>query len=288
MAILIAVKMRMAVLGSGSGGNATLLDCGKSMILIDAGLSAKQLVVRMEAMGVAPDSLSAILLTHEHSDHARGLDVFLRKRKVPVYVNAMTKEALQWGMKSDVDWKVFQTGTDFQLAELTVHPFPIPHDAAEPVGFTVHAGETKFGLVTDVGYVTEAMRVYLKQAHGLFVEANYDEGLLEADTKRPWSTKQRIASRHGHLSNVQAGELIAEVGCSLLEQVVLGHLSSDCNTAQHATQTIGDLLGNVGLQGVNLACANQEEPTDWIEFGVMPRRSAAVLDGAPLQQTELF
>lgn len=278
----------MAVLGSGSGGNATLLECGKELLLIDAGLSAKQLALRMQLLGVEPDAVSAILLTHEHSDHAKGLDVFLRKRSIPVYANAMTKEALQWGMKSEVAWRVFQTGADFQLGNLQVHAFPIPHDAAEPVGYTVRAGETKFGLVTDVGYVTEPMRAHLKQAQGLFVEANYDEGLLEADTKRPWSTKQRIASRHGHLSNVQAGELLVDVACDLLEHVLLGHLSSDCNTAKHASDTIYSQLGSHGLDAVKLTCASQDQPTEWLEFGVTARPSRSLLDSAPLQQTELF
>lgn len=278
----------MAVLGSGSGGNATLLECGATRILIDAGLSAKQLVVRMESIGVKPESLSAIFLTHEHSDHARGLDVFLRKREIPVFANAMTKEALQWGMKSEVLWKVFQTGNDFEFCDLKVHAFPIPHDAAEPVGFTIQGNETKFGLVTDVGYVTEAMRVHLKDAHGLFVEANYDEGLLEEDTKRPWSTKQRIASRHGHLSNVQAGELLVDVGGEDLTNVVLGHLSSDCNTAKHATETIYGQLKPSGLSHVELICASQSAPTEWIEFGVVASPSRSLLESTPLKQSELF
>jgi len=278
----------MAVLGSGSGGNATILECGKTRLLLDAGLSAKQLTVRMEAIGVDPDSLTGVLLTHEHSDHARGLDVLLRKRKIPVYVNAMTKEALQWGMKSEVLWKVFHTGQDFKLDELTVHPFPIPHDAAEPVGFTVHGGTTKFGLVTDVGYVTQAMRMHLRETHALFVEANYDEELLEADTKRPWSTKQRIASRHGHLSNTQAGELIADVGCERLAHVVLGHLSGDCNCPKVAAKTVSGLLEGGGLTQVRVLCANQQDPTVWLEFGESNRGAILEKLSGDLNQEELF
>ena len=278
----------MAVLGSGSGGNATILECGKTRLLLDAGLSAKQLTVRMEDIGVDPDSLTGVLLTHEHSDHARGLDVLLRKRKIPVYANAMTKEALQWGMKSEVPWKVFHTGQDFQLDELTVHPFPIPHDAAEPVGFTVRGGTTKFGLVTDVGYVTQAMRMHLRETQALFVEANYDEELLEADTRRPWSTKQRIASRHGHLSNTQAGELIADVGCERLAHVVLGHLSGDCNCPKVASKTVSGLLADGGLSQVQVLCANQQEPTDWLEFGESNRGAILEKLSGNLSQEELF
>ena len=257
-------------------------------MLLDAGLSAKQLTLRMENIGVDPDSLTGILLTHEHSDHARGLDVLLRKRKIPVYANAMTKEALQWGMKSEVQWKVFHTGQEFKLGDLTVYPFPIPHDAAEPVGFTVLGGSTKFGLVTDVGYVTQAMRMHLRETQALFVEANYDEELLEADTKRPWSTKQRISSRHGHLSNTQAGELIADVGCERLGHVVLGHLSGDCNCPKIAANTVSELLESGGLNQVNVFCASQHEPTEWVEFGESNRGALLEKLSGDLCQEELF
>lgn len=280
------VRMRMAVLGSGSGGNATVIESGNTRILIDAGLSAKQLVSRLELLGVDPDRLDGIVLTHEHSDHARGVDVFLRKRRIPVYANALTKEALEWNLKSEIEWKVFQTGQAFGLGCLNVHSFPIPHDAAEPVGFVVQHGETRFGLVTDVGYVTQSMRMHLKGSHAIFVESNYDEEMLEADTKRPWSTKQRISSRHGHLSNTQAGEFIADVGCGKLEGVVLGHLSGDCNCPDLARKTIEGLLSSGGLQHVKVQCAQQDTPTEWVEFGIQPASGLQLDDD--LIQTELF
>ncbi len=259
--------MKVSVLGSGSGGNATVVSCMGRVYLIDVGLSAKQLVLRLEQRGIDPDKIAGVFLTHEHSDHARGLDVFLRKRDIPVYANALTKEALEWGLKSEVRWKVFQTGEIFDVEGISVMAFAIPHDAAEPVGFVLESACSKFGLVTDVGYITQSMRVHLKGADALFVEANYDEGLLEADTKRPWATKQRIASRHGHLSNTQAGELIADVGCEKLSCVLLGHLSSDCNNAGVAIETIRPLLS--GLCVEHLVCSDQHAPTEWLEFGHM-------------------
>lgn len=278
--------MRMAVLGSGSGGNASIVEINAVRLLIDAGLSAKQLSLRLNELGVDPDSLDGILLTHEHSDHAKGVDVLLRKRNVPVYANAMTKEALQWGMKSEVIWKVFTTGQAFEIGGVSILPFPIPHDAAEPVGFVVDYGQTRFGLVTDVGYITQAMRMHLRGAHALFVESNYDEELLEADTKRPWSTKQRIASRHGHLSNTQAGELIADVGCEKLSAVVLGHLSGDCNCPKVAADTVKGMLDVGGLGHVDVQCAQQESPTPWIAFG--EAATASSITWGELSQEELF
>lgn len=280
--MLAVVKMRLAVLGSGSGGNAMVLECGDTRILLDAGLSAKQLVRRLGMLGVDPESLNGIVLTHEHSDHARGIDVFLRRRRVPVFANAMTREALQWGCKSEISWKVFNTGQAFGLGGMEVLPFPIPHDAAEPVGFTIEAGGTRFGMVTDVGYVTQAMRVHLRGSDALFVESNYDEGLLEADTRRPWATKQRIASRHGHLSNTQAGELISDVGCERLKGVMLGHLSGDCNCPILAGDTVRGLLSEGGLRDVKVHCATQDEPSEWVEFGAEASPMGA-LDGELFQ-----
>lgn len=260
--------MRMAVLGSGSGGNATLVECGSTLVLVDAGLSAKQLVLRMAALGVEPERLDAILLTHEHSDHARGVDVLLRKRDVAVFANALTREALGHRMRSEVNWRIFQSGQEFGLGELSVRAFRIPHDAAEPVGFVLEGGGSRLGMVSDVGHVTHAMREHLRGSHGIYVEANYDDVLLERDTKRPWATKQRIASRHGHLSNVQTAELLGEVACEKLRVVLLSHLSSDCNCPDIAMRTVSESLGSRGFGGVSVHCASQHEPTGWIEVGV--------------------
>jgi phosphoribosyl 1,2-cyclic phosphodiesterase len=279
--------MKVSVLGSGSGGNTTVISCASGVYLIDMGLSAKQIVLRLVQRGIDPDTLSGIFLTHEHSDHARGLDVFMRNRDIPVYANALTKEALQWGVKSKIRWKVFQTGQPFEVSSISVTAFPIPHDAAEPVGFVLENSTARFGLVTDVGYITQSMRVHLKGSDALFIEANYDEDLLEADTKRPWATKQRISSRHGHLSNTQAGELIADVGCEKLSCVLLGHLSSDCNNASVATETILPLLSE--LKVVDLVCADQHHPTGWIEFGTQPsKKDPLIALSGDLRQTDLF
>ncbi len=279
--------MKVSVLGSGSGGNATVISCASGVYLIDVGLSAKQIVLRLEQRGIDPDTLAGIFLTHEHSDHARGLDVFMRKRDIPVYANALTKEALEYGMKSEIRWKVFQTGQPFEISGISITAFPIPHDAAEPVGFVLENSTARFGLVTDVGYITQSMRVHLKGSDALFIEANYDEELLEADTKRPWATKQRIASRHGHLSNTQAGELIADIGCEKLSCVLLGHLSSDCNNAEVATNTIQPLLSALSVS--DLICADQHQPTEWYEFGNKPVIENVIsLMPGELSQADLF
>ncbi|BDS07292.1 MBL fold metallo-hydrolase [Oceaniferula spumae] len=258
--------MRMAVLGSGSAGNATLVQCGSTLVLVDAGLSAKQLVLRMAMLGIEPEQLDAILLTHEHSDHARGIDVLLRNREIAVYSNALTREALGHKMKSRIPWRVFRSGQEFDLGDLSIQAFKIPHDAAEPVGFVLNGLGTRLSLLSDVGHVTHLMREHLKGSHAIYVEANYDEELLERDTKRPWATKQRISSRHGHLSNNQTATLLSEVACEKLSLVMLSHLSSDCNCPDLASRTISESLRSGGHHKVQVQCANQHQPTEWHEF----------------------
>ncbi|MBT7958057.1 MAG: MBL fold metallo-hydrolase [Akkermansiaceae bacterium] len=267
---MLQLMMKMAVLGSGSGGNATLVSCGRTHVLVDAGLSAKQLVIRMESLGIVPEQLDGILITHEHSDHARGVDVLLRKRDIPVYANALTREALSDKMKSTVPWRVFRSGQDFKLGELNVQAFCIPHDAAEPVGFVISGAATRLSMVSDVGHVTHLMRESLRQSDGIYIEANYDPGMLEQDTKRPWATKQRITSRHGHLSNEQTADLLAEVACEKLKVVMLSHLSSDCNCPDIAARLVAERLVGRGLPNVLVQCAHQHEPTGWIEITGRP------------------
>ena len=263
---MVASGMSMAVLGSGSKGNAALVRCGSTHILVDAGLSAKQLVLRMGMLGVVPEQLDAILISHEHSDHAQGIDVLLRQRAIPVFANALTREALSHKMKSKIAWKIFHSGQEFSLGGINVNTFRIPHDAAEPVGFVITGDQTRLCMVSDVGYVTSLMREHLRGSHGLYIEANYDQCLLERDTKRPWATKQRILSRHGHLSNEQTAELLAEIACEKLKIVMLSHLSSDCNCPDIAANTVSSTLQQRGFRDIDVLCAHQNEPSSWIDI----------------------
>ena len=259
--------MRMAVLGSGSGGNATVVQCSGNTILIDAGLSAKQISLRLQSLGIGVDDLDGILLTHEHSDHSKGIKVLLKGRTTPVYANAPTREALQHKLP-DVSWKVFQNGAEFDLGCFSVKAFPVPHDAQEPVGYVVESRMGRLGVLTDIGYVTGVVRNALQELDGLFLEANYDMGLLEADLKRPWSIKQRISSRHGHLSNEQAAELYTEIACSKLQSLIVGHLSSDCNTESHVKEAFEQACNTQGKRlPRRLVCATQDKPTEWLSFG---------------------
>jgi phosphoribosyl 1,2-cyclic phosphodiesterase len=258
--------IRFAVLGSGSGGNSAVVECGGARLLIDAGLSAKQLCLRLSRLGIQPEQLDGILLTHEHGDHVRGLEVFLKKHPIPVFTTPATRKVVQiQGMQGGV-WKTFETAQTFTIGAATIQSFTVHHDAVDPVGFVISHNSRQLGVVSDAGHVTRSMTDRLRGLHGLFVEANYDDDLLEADTKRPWSTKQRISSRHGHLSNTQVAELIREIAHPQLCRVVLGHLSSDCNKPDLALEYLRACLADMGHHHVNLHCACQDVPTEWFEL----------------------
>ena len=254
-------QMRYAVLGSGSGGNATLVESGGKYLMVDAGLSAKQLCLRLEALGVSPESLTGILLTHEHGDHTRGLDVFLRKHRVPVVASIMTGRVVQENLRERAEWVSFESGQKFQWEGFDLATFGLPHDAVEPVGYVISANDRTMGVATDLGHVDSQVLSTLKGVEGLVLEANYEWAMLEADTKRPFSTKQRISSQHGHLSNEQAADLVAELVPHGLKNVVLGHLSSDCNTAEVAIDVVRKRIG--GDCELEICCASQNEVTKW-------------------------
>ena len=260
--------MRFAVLGSGSGGNASVVEAGDFRLLIDAGLSAKQLVTRMRQIGIETGQLSGLLLTHEHGDHVRGLKVLLKQLSIPVFATHATARVVRELGIDGGTWKLFEAGQAFTVDDVEIDPFSIQHDAVDPVGFVIAYQGRRLGMVSDAGFVTRSMTERLRNLHTLFVEANYDDALLEADTKRPWSTKQRISSRHGHLSNKQVADLLCEIAHPLLHRIVLGHLSSDCNCPNVVTKHLRECLDGLGHRTVELHCARQEEPSDWFAIGV--------------------
>jgi phosphoribosyl 1,2-cyclic phosphodiesterase len=250
--------MQLTVLGSGSSGNAAVVSTGETTVLVDAGLSAKQLILRMEAAGVNPATLDGVLVTHEHSDHTGGLEILCKKWDLPVYATPLTQETLQKGMRKQPRWKLMTTGQPFRIRDLLVECFPVPHDAVDPVGFIIEGKGARLGLLSDIGFVTNLVRDRLQRVNTLFVEANFDEHLLEADTKRPWAIKQRIKSRHGHLSNEQVAELVAHLAHEHLHQVVLGHLSEDCNTPDEAVRYVRAALEQLGHHSVEVWCAERK------------------------------
>ena len=237
-----------------------MVECDGKYLLVDAGLSAKQLNLRLAALGVDPAKLTGILLTHEHGDHVRGLDVFLRKCPVPVIASVMTGRVVQEGLRAPAKWIAFESGQKFSWEGFDFKTFSLPHDAVEPVGYVIARGERSMGVATDLGHVDTQVLQALRGVEGLVLEANYDWPMLEADTKRPFSTKQRISSQHGHLSNDQAADLIAQILPEGLKRVILAHLSGDCNCPIKAVEIVREKIGGESLE---ICAASQNEVTKW-------------------------
>src|SRR5437773_5592600 len=248
------------MLGSGSAGNSALVATDHCRLLVDGGLTARQLVLRLARCGITPQQLDGVLLTHEHGDHVCGLDVLCRKFHVPIYCNSLTAEAIRCGtLSGHRNWRLFRTGSDFSICDITVQTFPVPHDAVDPVGYAFHAGSSALGFITDLGYATKMVVERLRQVHTLVIETNHDEKLLQNDPHRPWPVKQRIQSRHGHLSNNAAATVIEELLPGKIDRVVLGHLSRDCNTPGLALQTVREALSKCGKIDIELFCATQSD-----------------------------
>ena len=254
------MSVEFQILGSSSGGNCALLQTGHTKVLVDVGFSAKRIARLLEAVGESLDTIDAVFLTHEHSDHAQGIRGLARRADSPVFANRDTADAVQAKATKSINWKVFQTGTDFTFRDLKVRSFALPHDAYDPVGFTFNWGEDgdlftpsrSLAWVTDLGYVPEHVKEHIRHVHTLVIEANYDEGLLERDERRPWSIKQRIRGRHGHLSNNAAFDLVTELSKkSILEKVYLAHLSKDCNNAHIVRDRFASLGRSLSVEVID-------------------------------------
>jgi len=282
--------VRLTVLGSGSSGNCAVVSTGRTTLLIDAGLSAKQICLRLEETGYSLEQLDGILLTHEHSDHTGGLEVLSGKHMLSLFATHLTQETVAGSLKfrRPPSWKIMNTGSAFDFQDLRIECFPVPHDAVDPVGFVIADEESRLGVLSDVGFVTSLIKDRLRSSDSLFVEANYDTQLLDADTKRPWATKQRISSRHGHLSNDQAAELLEEIAHPDLHHVVLGHLSDDCNDPDRVVKRMQESLHRVGVKETRVICAERRKPTATIE--VAKRRVVVSMSSSQMshQQLALF
>lgn len=253
--------MRFTILGSGSGGNSAYLETGEARLLIDAGFSARQIRQRLASIGRAPESLHGILLTHEHADHAQGLAVLCEELSVPIYCNRLTREAIERQFRSPPDWRIFTTGASFAIGDVTVETFPVPHDAQDPVGFLLRAATANVGFLTDLGHPTKLVVERLRAAHVLLLETNHDPKLLQEDTRRPWSVKQRILSRHGHLSNAAAAEVAEHLAGGTLRHLYLGHLSKDCNRPELAYRVVSERLHAIGATHVRIESTSQDTPS---------------------------
>ncbi len=256
--------MRFCVLGSGSKGNATYVAVGDTAILIDGGLSGIELHRRLAAIGVDSSSLSAIFLTHEHTDHVRGVPVFSRRGRLPVFANPATFAAAGDNLNKLHAYREFSTGTSLQYHDLCIHPFSVSHDTADPVGFVISDGRHSLGYCTDTGMVSRLMRYRLAVCHGLILECNHDPEILKNGPYPPY-LKQRVRGNKGHLANDDAADLLREIRHDKLEHVVLAHLSDTNNRPEIAEAVACQALGD-GRQS-RISVARQNRPGELVILG---------------------
>lgn len=215
--------MRVCLLASGSKGNAIYIETRESRVLVDAGLSAREIEARLAAIGVRGDELDAVLLTHEHSDHCRGLGPLVRRHRLPLFVHSKTLGAMpNLGKIEEV--REFDSGSRIHFRDLEIGVFATTHDASAPVGFTLTGGQGQVGIATDLGIATRLVKDALQKSRVLILESNHDEEMLR-DGPYPWPLKQRVRSNHGHLSNAASADLLQALLWDGLEAVFLAHLS---------------------------------------------------------------
>ena len=281
------MSVRFTILGSGSSGNCAYVETENSRVLVDAGFSPRQIRQRLATIGRTPENLSAIFITHEHSDHVSGLFGLADKFRIPIYCNRDTQEAIAWALKerwngkrdplfdgmektaadfiAKLEWRLFQTGDRFELNDLLVETFPIPHDAQDPVGFLLRTAAGNFGFVTDLGHTTKLVLERVRAANVLVLESNHDIKMLQ-DSRRSWSLKQRILGRHGHLSNEAAADAAVEIMSDGLKHLYLAHLSRECNKPELAMRVMTGRLGEIGASHVQLTLAAQDAPCKTLEL----------------------
>jgi phosphoribosyl 1,2-cyclic phosphodiesterase len=222
--------MEFCVLASGSKGNCTCVTDGETAVLVDIGLSAREIVARLELAHINPATIQAIIFTHDHVDHYRGAEVFSKKIPVRLLANEGTASGIDRAFpKAKLDWEIFETASSFDIGRLHIDAFSVPHDASDPVGFIITDGTGTLGIVTDLGQPTPLIINKLASCDAIVLESNHDYDMLMA-SNRPWPLKTRIAGRSGHLSNVQATELLQQIISDRLRLLLLAHLSEECNT----------------------------------------------------------
>jgi len=275
--------MKFTVLGSGSTGNAVLISAGKTKVLVDAGLSAREIVRRMAQMGIDAASLDAVLLTHEHSDHAGGLRVLLSAVKCPVFISGETREAYlreRSYSANDESQKrsaavrnrtvEIESSKDFRIGEIDFHPFSVPHDAADNFGFVAEYKGTRIATLMDFGYVTTLIKEKLRHCDGIVIESNHSRDMLRACTVYTWELKQRILSRTGHLSNEDLADWIENDFDGSARYLVLAHLSQKANEPNLAKLTAEMALksrsSSLFPPDTEIVLSQAKEPTRWFEF----------------------
>jgi len=255
----------LTVLGSGSQGNALVVHGPEGALLLDAGLSLRELRRRMAAAGIEETALQAVVVSHEHADHITGLGPLVNTLKLPVYCNRGTGLSVCEHRIAPGSLKLFAAGCTFAVGGLSVSPFSIPHDASDPVGFVISADGLKIGVATDLGYASGLVLHHLADCDLLVLECNHDVEMLR-QSSRPWSVKHRILGRHGHLSNDACMTLMGQVLRPRTRQLVLAHASRECNRYELIAEMTARQLAALNRTDVHAHVARQDDvlPTLWV------------------------
>jgi len=251
--------MRFALLGSGSRGNGMLVETGNSLVLLDCGFSVTQVKARLAKLGKRPEDLTAVVVTHEHSDHVNGVAALSRGFNIEVWATPGTAQAA--GL-DEVNCRLFDCHAPFAIEGVEAMPFPVPHDAREPCQFVFSDGARRLGVLTDVGSITPHIAECLDACDALVLECNHDSAMLAAGDYPP-SLKHRVGGRHGHLNNDQAAELLQRVDTTRLQHLVAAHLSEKNNRPELARQTLADALDCTPDW---IAVAEQDSGLGWREI----------------------
>ena len=253
---------------SGSSGNSSLIQTENTKILVDVGVSSKKITESLENLEIDPNTIDAILITHEHSDHTAGISIFSNKYDIPVYANKETWNALKIQKEKIHEKNIcYFDFTDFSIKDLTISPFSIPHDAANPCGFNIFKGEQKISIATDIGHITTDILDKLSNSSFILLESNYDLNILKC-SKYPFLLKKRIYGENGHLSNDEAGKTISYLASHGVHNVMLGHLSKENNFPELAYKTVVENLIDKNIeQNIKLYIADRYNTSSIINIG---------------------
>lgn len=249
--------LRFASLGSGSRGNSTLLEWPEGSLLIDCGFSVKEAEIRLQRLGKTAEQLSAVLVTHEHSDHIKGVAALARKYRMPVYMTPGTHRSRDFGEFPDL--RLIHAYNAFELNNLRVNPVPVPHDAREPSQFVFEYAGLRLGILTDLGSITPHVEEQYQNCDAMVLEANHCPTML-ASGPYPPSLKQRVGGHWGHLSNQQAAGFLQRLDCAKLQHLVIAHISQQNNSLEQAREVLEPVVA--GVKQVTYAC--QDQGFDWL------------------------
>ena len=255
--------LKFCSLYSSSTGNSLLVQSENTNIIVDAGVSGKKIIEALSSVDVCIESIQAIIVTHEHTDHTLSLATLSKKYNIPIYANDKTWSVLKQDKIASCNKKLFTPYESFEIGDLEILPFRIPHDAIDPCGFNISNNGTKISIATDLGYIDSKIFSHLKNSSFVLLESNYDPEVLKC-CSYPFSLKQRISGPTGHLSNNSAGQVICELYNHGLKSAMLGHLSKESNFPELAYHTVADALqsNNISKDNLCLKVASRLEPSE--------------------------